>query len=229
MLVLALVGCGSQSSEPANTIGDGFAGEAGEAARVELDEPTIPEDAPLVIFLGDSLSAGLHLSAEQAFPAAAQRLLAERGTPFRLVNAGVSGDTTAGGRSRIDWLLRQDPAVVVVELGANDGLRGQPVASVEGNLRGILERIDEAGAGAVLLGMDVPTSLGADYVGDFRELYARLAEEFDVPLVARFLEGVGGEPSMNLPDGLHPTEEGHRKLAENLADELQAALAAQAR
>lgn len=225
MLALALLGCGSQESEPANTVGDGFGGEE----TAEFPALSIPEDAPLVIFLGDSISAGLHLSAEQAFPAAAQRLLAERGAPFRLYNAGVSGDTTAGGLGRIDWFLRQGPDVIVVELGGNDGLRGQPIASVEANLRGILERVTDAGCGAVLLGMDVPTSLGPDYALAFRELYPRLAAEFDVPLVPGFLDGVGGVPEMNLPDGLHPTEEGHRRLAVNLAEALEAALAAQAR
>ena len=226
MLALGLCACGAQDSEPANTVGDGFGG--GEEVEVDVASPEIPDDAPLVVFLRDSIAAGLHLSPELAFPAAAQRLLAERGTPIRIYNAGISGDTTAGGLSRIDWLLRQEPDVVVVELGANDGLRGQPVENVEANLRGILEAVTDAGSGAVLLGMDVPTSLGGEYTTAFNGLYPRLAAEFDVPLVERFLDGVGGVPEMNLPDGLHPTAEGHRRLAENLADELDEALAAAA-
>jgi acyl-CoA thioesterase-1 len=221
--ILALVGLaacgGDRTPAPALPL-DGYGGE-GAASR----EVAVPEDAPLVVFLGDSLSAGLHLAAEESFPAAAQRLLADRGRPFRLVNAGVSGDTTAGGLARLDWLLRQEPAVVVVELGGNDALRGIPLESVEENLRRILRGIREAGARALLLGMDAPASLGPGYASGFSAVYARLAEELEVPLVPGFLRGVGGVPAMNLPDGLHPTPEGHRLLAENLADGLEALLA----
>ena len=172
--------------------------------------------APLVVFLGDSLSAGLHLDPELAFPSVLQRELAAAGRPFRLVNAGVSGDTTAGGLARIDWLLKQEPDVVVVELGGNDGLRGQPLESVESNLRGILERIQAAGSQALLLGMDVPTSYGAEYAQGFGAIYPRLAEALDVAHVPAFLAGVGAVPEMNLEDGLHPNAAGHERLAANM-------------
>lgn len=221
-LALVLGSCGGDEPRAGALPMDGFAG-GGDAPAPEV---RVPEDAPLVVFLGDSLSAGLHLAAEEAFPAQAQRLLAARGVPFRLVNAGVSGDTTAGGRARLDWLLRQEPDVVVVELGGNDALRGLPLAQLEVNLRDILQRVRAAGARPLLLGMDAPASLGPGYARDFSALYGRLAEELGAPLVPSFLDGVGGVPSMNLADGLHPTPEGHRRLAENLADELAAVLAA---
>ena len=198
-------------------LGDGWAGEGGTATQPALK---IPADAPLVVFLGDSLSAGLHLDADQAFPALLQRRLVEKEKPFRLVNAGVSGDTTAGGLRRIDWLLQQKPAVVVVELGANDGLRGIEIDTIESNLRHILERILAADAVPILAGMHIPTSYGQPYSEAFHQIYGRLAEELKVPLVADFLDGVGGVPEHNLEDGMHPNPTGHGILADNLEEAL---------
>jgi acyl-CoA thioesterase-1 len=179
------------------------------------DAPVVPADAPLVVFLGDSLAAGLHLAPDEAFPAVLQRELAAAGRPFRLVNAGTSGDTTAGGLRRVDWLLKQRPDVLVVELGGNDGLRGQELASIEANLRAIVTQGRAAGARVVLCGMDVPTSLGADYAQGFRAIYPRVAAELGAEFVPGFLDGVGGVPDMNLEDGLHPTAAGHERLARN--------------
>jgi acyl-CoA thioesterase-1 len=179
--------------------------------------PAIPADAPLVVFLGDSISAGLHLSASEAFPAVLQRELAADGHPFRLVNAGVSGDTSAGGLRRIDWILKQAPDVVVVELGGNDGLRGQELTGVESNLRAIVTRAVDAGARVVLLGVQIPTSYGAEYSGEFGRMYARIAADLGVAFVPEFLSGVGGVPDMTLEDGLHPTARGHEQLARNVA------------
>ncbi len=186
----------------------------------------VPADAPLVVFLGDSISAGLHLSADEAFPAIVQRDLAAAGHPFRLVNAGVSGDTSAGGLRRIDWILKQSPDVLVVELGGNDGLRGQDIASVETNLRAIVTRAQAGGARVVLLGMQIPTSYGADYAGGFAGIYSRIAQDLGVAFVPDFLAGVGGVPEMTLEDGLHPTAAGHVRLARNVAPVLQSAVEA---
>jgi acyl-CoA thioesterase I len=179
---------------------------------------------PKVAFLGDSISAGLHLPEDQAFPAVlARRLRAE--SAFQLINAGVSGDTTAGGLRRVDWLLKQRPSVVVVELGGNDGLRGVAVDAIERNLRGILEKIKAAGATPLLLGVRLPPSYGADYVSAFEAIYPRLARELGVALVPFFMEGVAGVPELNLEDGLHPTAKGHERLADNLEPALREALA----
>ena len=185
-----------------------------EPATVE-PEPSI-RSGPLIVFLGDSLSAGLHVDAADAFPALLQRRLADEGTPFRLVNAGVSGDTTAGGVSRVDWMLAQEPDLVVVELGANDGLRGVSLEAIESNLDAIVEAVLAAGARVLLLGMKLPPNYGAPYTTEFEAVYARVAERHDVDLVPFFLEGVGGVPELNFPDGIHPTEEGHRHVAEFL-------------
>lgn len=190
------------------------------AATESSQEPQQQGAGPRVVFLGDSISAGLHLPEEQAFPAVLERRLVAAGTPFQLVNGGVSGDTTAGGLRRLDWLMKQGPAIVVVELGANDGLRGLPLASVEENLRNILLRIQERGALPLLLGMRLPPSYGANYTDAFAALYPKLARELDVAFVPYFMEGVAGVPDLNLEDGIHPTQAGHERLAANVADAL---------
>jgi acyl-CoA thioesterase I len=175
---------------------------------------------PKVAFLGDSISAGLHLPAEQAFPAVLRERLAARGLPFELLNAGVSGDTTAGGLRRVDWILKQSPQIVVVELGANDSMRGQPIASIEQNLRGILSKLQARKVTPLLLGMRIPTSYGPEYAAQFEAIYPRLANETNVAFVPFFMEGVAGVPEQNLEDGIHPTPEGHLKLAKKCEEPL---------
>jgi len=206
---------------PATLSGEAPAEGAGAPAG---DAPEVPADAPLVVFLGDSIAAGHQLPASEAFPAAVQRELARQGTPFRLVNAGVSGDTSAGGLRRIDWVLRQAPDVVVIELGGNDGLRGQPPEALEENLRGIVERSRAAGAEVLLLGLRLPPSLGPEYVRGFEAVYPGLAAELGLAYVDHFMEGVGGVPELNLEDGLHPTAEGHRRIAARVAPALRSLL-----
>jgi len=224
---LLVAACGDPAPAPRRTlVGEGASSVAERAAGAARAPLEIPADAPLVVVLGDSLAAGLHLAADDAFPAAAQRLLAARGQPFRLVNAGVSGDTSAGGLRRVEWVLEQSrPAVLVVELGGNDGLRALPLEQLEANLRGIVQRGRASGARVLLLGMQVPPNLGPDYARGFEAVYARVASEEGARLVPNFLAGVGGEASMNLEDGLHPTPAGHERLAANLADALAAELA----
>jgi acyl-CoA thioesterase-1 len=184
------------------------------------------EERPLVVFLGDSLTAGFGLGEEQAYPALAGAALAAEGRPVRVVNAGVSGDTSAGGLARLDWVLRLAPDAVVVELGPNDGLRGLALDATEANLREIVERSRAAGARVLLAGMLIPPNYGPDYAGRFAAIYPRLAAELDVPLVPFLLEGVGGEPDLNLADGIHPNAAGHRRLAENVLPHLRPLVAA---
>ena len=193
-------------------------GVASEPAPAALREAEL---GPRVAFLGDSLSAGLHLSAEQAFPAILQRRFASKGRPFRLINASVSGDTSAGGLRRTDWLLRQRPAIVVLELGANDGLRGIPVETVEANLRAIVAKAQAQGAKVLLLGMRLPPSYGAEYTAEFASMYERLASDMHLPSVPFFMHGVAGVPALNLEDGLHPTVAGHELLADNVSSALE--------
>jgi len=176
---------------------------------------------PTVVFLGDSLTAGLGLGEEAAYPALVGKLLAERGRPVRIVNAGVSGDTSAGGLARLDWLLSLQPDFLVVALGANDGLRGQPVASIEANLREIVRRGSAAGAQVVLAGMKMPPNYGPEYTRDFEAVYTRLARELDLPFLPFLLEGVAADPQLNQEDGIHPTAEGQRRISLLVAELLQ--------
>lgn len=222
LALLALCGCGERAREDSRDLarlGDAFA----DVELPEVTAPEIPADAPRVLFLGDSLAAGLHLPPEHAFPAVLQRRLAAEGAPFRLSNLGVSGDTSAGGLARLAWALRAKPDVVVIELGGNDGLRGIALASTEANLRALVAGVRAAGARPVLLGLRMPPNLG-DYAARFDALYPRLAAELDVPFVPDFMQGVGGEPDMNLRDMLHPNPAGHGRLAANIAPTLRAVL-----
>jgi acyl-CoA thioesterase-1 len=180
---------------------------------------------PPVAFLGDSITAGYELRAEQAYPALVRDQLAREGKPFKLINGGVSGDTSAGGLRRLDWLLTQKPAVVVLELGANDGLRGTPVGEIEKNLRAIVEKARARGARVLLLGMRLPPSYGDPYASEFAALYDRVARELSLAYVPFFMQGVAGVTELTLEDGLHPTVDGHLKLAANVAPALASLLA----
>lgn len=178
-----------------------------------------PEAAPSLltaVFLGDSLTAGYGLTEEEAFPALIGERLDEAGLSMRIVNAGESGATSAGGLARLDWILRQEPALVVVGLGGNDGLRGLDLAAMESNLRAIVERSREAGARVLLLGMMIPPNMGPEYSEGFQQVYPRVARELEVPFVPFLLQGVAGDPALNLPDGIHPNAEGQRVLARNV-------------
>ena len=204
-------------------VGSSVAGDARPSDGALTDKGKAPDEiaaparpAPRVLFLGDSLSAGLHLPANEAFPAVLQERLALDGIPFDLVNAGVSGDTTAGGLARLDWLLRQNPDLVVVELGANDGLRGVDLASIESNLRQIIAKLQAKDLPVLLLGMRLPPNYGADYTEGFQDVYAKIADDTNVRFVPFFLEGVAGDPNLNLPDGIHPTTKGHQLIAGHL-------------
>lgn len=191
-----------------------------EAAR-PAPSPRPASESPLVVFLGDSLTAGYGLAQDEAFPALVGEMLGRSGHPVRVVNAGVSGDTTADGLARLDWLLKQAPHVLVVGLGANDALRGLPAPGVEANLREIVVRAKRAGARVLLLGMQLPPSYGEPFARGFGELYPRLARELRVPLVPFLLEGVGGHAELNLDDGIHPNAEGQRIVARTVAPYLE--------
>lgn len=217
-----LPACGGDEGakdEPAWISPDGGLGgsDDGPKRTTEITPPSAAQGTgPRVLFLGDSLSAGLHLPKDEAFPAVLQARLAAEGAPFELVNAGVSGDTTAGGLARLDWLLKQDPDLVVVELGANDGLRGVALESVEANLRKIVARLQDEDLPVLLLGMKLPPNYGSAYTEGFETVYQRVADDTGVTFVPFFLEGVAGDPTLNLPDGIHPTTAGHERIADNL-------------
>jgi acyl-CoA thioesterase-1 len=178
-------------------------------------------EGPRVIFLGDSLTAGRGVGEAEAYPEQVRARLAAEGVAVQVINAGISGDTTAGGLARLDWVLRQEPAILVVGLGANDGLRGLALAETEANLRAIIAGARRAGARVLLLGMLLPPNYGPDYTAGFREIFPRLAAELDVPLVPFLLTDVAGIAELNQADGIHPTAAGHRLMAENVLPRLR--------
>lgn len=175
-----------------------------------------PDTRPRIVAFGDSLTAGLGVSAEESYPAQLQRRLDVLGYTYRVINAGVSGDTTAGGLRRVSWILTNKPDLVILELGANDGLRGLSVDQTQHNLREIILRLRGAGVGIVLVGMKLPPNYGQDYTTRFEAMYRTVAREQQVPFIPFFLEGVGGSSSLNQADGIHPTGEGYKVVVENL-------------
>ncbi|MFN7943258.1 MAG: arylesterase [Thermoanaerobaculia bacterium] len=209
-LVALLAACRGAESSPPTALAPAATAPARTAGTTA---PPEERDGPTVVFLGDSLTAGFGVDEDQAYPARVAATLAERGIAARVVNAGVSGDTSAGGLARIDWLLRQKPDLLVVELGANDALRGQPLAGIESNLRAIVVKATAAGATVLLVGMQIPTNYGPEYTAGFRDLYPRLAKETNVALLPFLLEGVAARPELNQGDGIHPNPEGHQRVA----------------
>ena len=173
---------------------------------------------PTIVFIGTSLTAGYGLEPTAAFPAVIGRMLDSAGRPARVVNAGVSGETSAGARTRIDWVLRQRADVIVLETGANDGLRGLSVAAARENIQAVLDRIREKqpAARVLLVQMEAPPNLGADYTKQFHDMYPELAKRNAVELVPFLLEGVAGVSSLNQDDGIHPNEAGARIVARNV-------------
>jgi len=214
LLAVTAGGCGPGSAPGA---------DPGESEQISTEE-TVPAAGPLVVFLGDSLTAGYGLSEEEAYPALLVQRLQTGGRPVRIVNAGISGDTTAGGLARIDWLLSQNPDVVVVELGANDGLRGLSLEETRENLDGIIRRCLRADARVLLMGMKIPPSYGEQYSGEFAVLFEDLAKIHGIALMPFLLEGVAAEPHLNQADGIHPNAAGHRRLAASVEPYLEEVL-----
>jgi acyl-CoA thioesterase I len=178
-----------------------------------------------ILFFGDSLTAGYGLAdaASQAFPARIQQKITAANLPYRVVNAGLSGETTAGGLRRIDWILRAPVDICVLELGANDGLRGLPPAMAVKNLQAIIDKLRAKNPSVqlVIVGMQMPTSMGLDYARAFSAIFPALAEVNHAVLIPFLLEGVGGNPELNQSDGIHPNEAGHRLVAETVWRNLQ--------
>ncbi|MGH7873856.1 MAG: arylesterase [Candidatus Binatia bacterium] len=171
-----------------------------------------------ILFLGDSITAGYGLEAAQAYPALIQDKIDAKRWPFKVINAGQSGDTSAGGLGRMDWLLKNHIGVLVLELGGNDGLRGLPAETTRKNLQAIIDRTKEKypEAKIILAGMQVPPNMGRDYAKKFDAIFAELAKKNNAALIPFILEGVGGVAALNLPDGIHPTVKGHQIVAANV-------------
>lgn len=186
---------------------------------------TLPADKSLVV-LGDSLSAGFGVDLSEAWPARIQEKIREAGLPWKLVNAGLSGDTSAGGLRRLDWILRRPVDALLLELGSNDGLRGLPLEATRTNLQTVIERTRAKypKVRIVLAGMKMPENLGEAYTRQFETLYRDLAATNKVALIPFLLDGVGGRAELNLPDQIHPNVEGHRRVATNVWQVLQPVL-----
>jgi len=176
-----------------------------------------------IVFFGNSLTAGYGLDPAQAFPALIQKKIDSLNLSYKVINAGVSGETSSGGNSRVDWILEQPVDVFVLELGANDGLRGIPITETKTNLQSIINKVKAKypQAKIVIAGMQMPPNMGQQYTSDFRGIFGELARKNNSSLIPFILEGVGGEAGLNQGDGIHPTTEGHQLVAENVWQELQ--------
>ena len=179
-------------------------------------EPKPSPDLPKIVVLGDSLTAGLGLPETQAFPSVLQEVVDKAGYKFKVVNAGVSGDTSAGGLRRVDWALDGDVRVLVLALGANDGLRGLPVREMKSNLTAIIARAREKKAEVILAGMEAPPNYGQEYAAEFRDAFRGIAQDEHVVFIPFLLDKVGGVSAMNQGDGIHPNERGARIVAETV-------------
>lgn len=230
VVLLLIAGCNNNpdkasSAQPSDTPsvspaqGSAAPEQPGGAARHSSTDAGEPAgNKKIILFFGNSLTAGYGVNPSQAFPALIQERIDSLKLPYKVINAGLSGETSAGGRSRIGWILRQPVDIFVLELGANDGLRGIPVPATSVNLQAILDSVKTKypSARLVLAGMQIPPSMGIKYTTDFKEAFRQLAEKNNVHLIPFILEGVGGVPELNQSDGIHPTPKGHRIVEENV-------------
>ena len=209
MLLSVVWGCGSSDTKTAS---------ATEPVKSEKSQPTAPTKKPIVLFYGNSLTAGYGVEPTEAFPALIGQKIDSAGLNYQVINAGLSGETTAGGKSRISWVMRQPVAVFVLELGGNDGLRGIPLTSTRQNLQAIIDTVRQKSPQAtiVLAGMQIPPNLGTNYTREFRVLFKQVADKNKLVLIPFLLEAVGGIPKLNQPDGIHPTPAGHKIVAETV-------------
>ncbi|MFO7721578.1 MAG: arylesterase [Gillisia sp.] len=191
-----------------------------ETRSEKISENDNPEksESGVILFFGNSLTAGMGLDPNEAFPAVIQQKIDSLGLSYEVVNAGLSGETTAGGKNRITWVLSQDVSVFVLELGANDGLRGIPLEETRKNLQEIINTVREKNPDTqiILAGMQIPPNMGQEYTSDFRNIFPELAEKNDAHLISFLLEDVAGNPELNQGDGIHPTAEGQKILAKNV-------------
>lgn len=211
-----IISCGKnneKNSEDATT----------EKVETSTETETEAENKDVILFFGNSLTAGLGLEPSEAFPALIQQKLDSLGYDYEVVNAGLSGETTASGKNRIDWVLNQNVDIFVLELGANDGLRGIPIKETRQNLQDIIDMVrkENPKTKIVLAGMQIPPNMGQDYTSKFRSIFPELAQKNDIALIPFLLEGVAGDPELNQNDGIHPTAEGYEIVADNVWEVLK--------
>ena len=193
------------------------------AVEEEVSTDNETEEVPVVLFFGTSLTAGLGLDTAEAYPALIQKKMDSLGMDYSVVNAGLSGETTASGLNRLDWVFKQNVDILVIELGANDGLRGVSLEETRSNLEEIIKIAREKNPEVkiILAGMQIPPNMGEEYTSEFRSLFPELAKEYDLELIPFLLEGVAGDPKLNQQDGIHPTAEGQQILANNVWEVLK--------
>jgi acyl-CoA thioesterase-1 len=216
IVAVCAAACGRESAPPPAKPAAPPTTAVAPAVPASVPAAPVASDRPRIVFLGDSLTAGYGLEQSQAVPAVIQARLKNEGYPFEVVNAGVSGDTSAGGLSRLEWSLSGDVRILVLELGANDGLRGLPVASMRGNLAEIITRAQARGIAVLLVGMEALPNYGASYTSEFRATFPALAKAHKTALMPFYLDGIAGKPELNIADGMHPNPAGAVIVANNL-------------
>ena len=179
------------------------------------------DKVPVILAFGDSLTAGFGVAPSESYPARLQRLLDEKGYHYKVVNAGVSGETTAGGAARIDWVLQHEPEIVILELGANDGLRGLPIFEMQRNLETIIEACQKRGAKVLLAGMEITPNLGQEYSDDFRDVFPLLAKKHRISLLPFFLKDIAARPDLTQADGIHPVSKGYAIATQTVFQHLE--------
>jgi acyl-CoA thioesterase-1 len=210
LLLIIGTSCGETSNKKSTNANDNI-------GTSDSLQSTTAKDKVILCF-GNSLTAGMGLNIEEAFPAVIQNRLDSLRLPYQVVNAGLSGETTASGKNRVSWVLNQKVDIFILELGANDGLRGIPLSETRNNLQAIIDIVREKNSDAqiVLAGMQMPPNLGADYTAEFKNIFPDLAKKNQLKLIPFLLENVAGIPELNQQDGIHPTVEGQKILAENI-------------
>lgn len=218
LLNISLVSCGEKATENTSV-------SEGETLKIE-NETSVANTQKTILFFGTSLTAGLGVDIEEAYPALIQQKIDSLQLNYTVVNAGLSGETTASGKNRLNWVLNQPVDVFVLELGANDGLRGVPLIETRNNLQTIIDEVKNKNPNAliVIAGMELPPNLGTAYTGEFRAIFPELAQKNDLILIPFLLENVGGVTALNQPDGIHPTAEGQQVIARNVWGVLETVL-----
>lgn len=211
---LAIVSCGEKKTETAQT------------EAVSEKTPETKSDERIILFFGNSLTAAYGIDPEDGFAGLTQQRIDSLGLGYKVINGGLSGETTAGGLSRLDWFLEDKPDVFILELGGNDGLRGIKLTETKSNLLKIIDKVRSKfpDTKIILAGMQIPPNMGQEYAAEFTAMYPAVAEEKNVTLIPFLLENVGGIPELNLPDGIHPTEEGHKIVFKTIWPYIQSKL-----
>lgn len=210
LLIIFFTSCGNMATKKADA-----EGKKENAVESKLETKS---ESKVILFFGNSLTAGMGLDPNEAFPALIQEKIDSLQLPYKVVNAGLSGETTASGKNRLGWVLNADIEVFVLELGANDGLRGISLEETRGNLQEIIDVVQQKNPNTtiILAGMQIPPNMGQDYTSEFKDIFPDLAKKNNVGLIPFLLEDVAGNPELNQPDGIHPTAEGQKIIANNI-------------